>query len=107
MLYFLYDPRMPGEEARVLAAGAEIMKLCVDVGGSISGEHGISIEKQGFVPWIFSEVDLRTVVAVQAAFNPPGRCNPGSIFPTAKSCVPGELAYRPHPLEERGLAQRL
>lgn len=105
MLYFLYDPRKPGEAARVLAAGAEIMKLCVDVGGSISGEHGIGIEKQNVMP--FSEADLCTMAAVKGAFNPTGRCNPSKIFPTAKSCVPGELAYRPHPLEERGLAQRL
>lgn len=107
MLYFLYDPRKPGEAARVLAAGAEIMKLCVDVGGSISGEHGIGIEKQNVMPWSFSEADLCTMPAVKAVFNPTVRCNPSKIFPTAKSCVPGELAYRPHPLEERGLAQRL
>jgi glycolate dehydrogenase FAD-linked subunit len=103
----LYDPRNPGEVERVLAAGAEIMKVCVEVGGSISGEHGIGIEKQNFMPWIFSEKDLQAMAAVKAAFNPTGRCNPGKVFPTAKSCVPGELAYRPHPLEERGLAQRL
>jgi glycolate oxidase len=103
----LYDPRRPGEVERVLAAGAEIMKACVGVGGSISGEHGIGIEKQNFMPWIFSEADLRAMAAVKEAFNPSGRCNPGKIFPTAKSCVPGEIAYRPHPIEERGLAQRL
>jgi glycolate oxidase len=103
----LYDPRHPGEVERVLSAGAEIMKACVEVGGSISGEHGIGIEKQNFMPWIFSEADLKTMAAVKTAFNPTGRCNPGKIFPTAKSCVAGEIAYRPHPLEERGLAQRL
>ncbi len=103
----LYDPRNPGEVERVLAAGAEIMKVCVEVGGSISGEHGIGIEKQNFMPWIFSDTDLKAMAAVKAAFNPTGRCNPGKIFPTAKSCVPGEVAYRPHPIEERGLAQRL
>jgi glycolate dehydrogenase FAD-linked subunit len=103
----LYDPRNPGEVERVLAAGAEIMKVCVDVGGSISGEHGIGVEKQNFMPWIFSAADLEVMAAVKAAFNPGGRCNPGKIFPTAKSCVPGEIAYRPHPIEERGLAQRL
>ncbi len=103
----LYDPRNPGEVERVLQAGAEIMKVCVEVGGSISGEHGIGIEKQNFMPWIFSEADLRAMAAVKAAFNPTGRCNPGKVFPTAKSCVPGEIAYRPHPIEERGLAQRL
>jgi len=103
----LYDPRNPGEVERVLTAGAEIMKVCVEVGGSISGEHGIGIEKQNFMPWIFSDADLKAMAAVKAAFNPTGRCNPGKIFPTAKSCVPGEIAYRPHPIEERGLAQRL
>ena len=54
----LYDPRIPGEEERVLAAGAEIMRACVDVGGTISGEHGIGLEKRDFMPWIFSEADL-------------------------------------------------
>ena len=103
----LYDPRVPGEVERVLAAGAEIMKVCVEVGGSISGEHGIGVEKQNFMPWIFTEADLAAMAAVKAAFNPTGRCNPGKIFPTAKSCVPGEIGYRPHPIEERGLAQRL
>jgi len=103
----LYDPRRPGEEGRVLQAGAEIMKVCVEVGGSISGEHGIGIEKQNFMPMIFSEADLATMARVKAAWNPTGRCNPGKIFPTSKSCVPGELAYKPHPIEERGLAQRL
>ena len=90
---------------RIVQAGAEIMKVCVEVGGSISGEHGI--EKQNVMPWIFSEADLRAMAAVKAAFNPTGRCNPGKVFLTAKSCVPGEIAYRPHPIEERGLAQRL
>jgi glycolate oxidase len=103
----LYDPRIAGEVERVLAAGAAIMKACVDVGGSISGEHGIGLEKRDFMPWIFSEADLRAMAAVKAAFNPTGRCNPGKVFPTAKSCVPGELGYQPHPLEESGLIQRL
>jgi glycolate oxidase len=103
----LYDPRRPGEEARVLAAGAAIMQVCVEVGGSISGEHGIGLEKRDFMPWIFGEADLRTMAEVKAAFNPTGRCNPGKIFPTRKSCAPAELAYQPHPLEASGLIQRL
>jgi glycolate dehydrogenase FAD-linked subunit len=78
-----------------------------DVGGSISGEHGIGIEKQNFMPWIFSAAAFEVTAAVKAAFNPGGRCNPGKVFPTAKSCVPGEIVYHPHPIEERGLAQRL
>jgi glycolate oxidase len=103
----LYDPRKPGEEARVLAAGAEIMRACVDAGGTISGEHGIGLEKRDFMPWIFSEADLATMAAIKAVFNPTGRCNPGKMFPTRKSCAPGEIAYQPHPLEASGLIQRL
>jgi glycolate oxidase len=103
----LYDPRRPGEEARVLAAGAEIMRACVDAGGTISGEHGIGLEKRDFMPWIFSEADLATMAAIKAVFNPTGRCNPGKVFPTRKSCAPGEIAYQPHPLEASGLIQRL
>jgi len=103
----LYDPRKPGEEQRVLAAGAEIMHACVEVGGTISGEHGIGLEKRDFMPWIFSETDLATMAAVKAVFNPTGQCNPGKMFPTKKSCAPGEIAYQPHPLEASGLIQRL
>ncbi|PYM08708.1 MAG: FAD-binding oxidoreductase [Candidatus Rokuibacteriota bacterium] len=103
----LYDPRIPGEEARVLAAGAEIMKVCAEVGGSISGEHGIGLEKADFMPFIFSEADLELMRRLKEAFNPGGLCNPGKIFPTKKSCVEvGPVAYRPHAIEEKGLAQR-
>jgi len=103
----LYDPRKPGEEARVVAAGAEIMKVCADVGGSISGEHGIGLEKVDFMPFIFSAADLELMQRLKNAFNPTGLCNPGKVFPTKKSCVEvGPVAYRPHPIEEKGLAQR-
>jgi glycolate oxidase len=102
----LYDPRKPGEEERVVAAGAEIMRLCAEVGGSISGEHGIGVEKADFMPFIFSAADLAFMQKVKAAFNPTGRCNPGKVFPTQKTCGEAALAYRAHPLEEKGLAQR-
>jgi glycolate dehydrogenase FAD-linked subunit len=103
----LYDPRKPGDEARVLAAGAEIMKVCAEVGGSISGEHGIGLEKSDFMPFIFSAADLAFMHRLKGAFNPTGLCNPGKIFPTKKSCGEvGPVAYRPHPIEEKGLAQR-
>jgi len=103
----LYDPRRPGEEARVVAAGAEIMKVCAEVGGSISGEHGIGLEKSDFMPFIFSAADLALMRRLKNAFNPTGLCNPGKMFPTKKSCVEvGPVAYRPHAIEEKGLAQR-
>ncbi len=103
----LYDPRKPGEEARVVAAGAEIMKVCAEVGGSISGEHGIGVEKADFMPFIFSAADLALMQRLKDAFNPRGLCNPGKVFPTRKPCVEiGPVAYRPHAIETQGLAQR-
>src|SRR2546422_697936 len=89
------------------AGGAEIMRLCAEVGGSISGEHGIGLEKADFMPFIFSVADLEFMRRLKQAFNPTGRCNPGKVFPTRKSCgEAGPVAYRPHPIEEKGLAQR-
>ncbi|MBI2162441.1 MAG: FAD-binding protein [Candidatus Rokubacteria bacterium] len=103
----LYDPRRPGEEARVVEAGAEIMRVCAEVGGSISGEHGIGLEKADFMPFIFSAADLALMQRLKHAFNPTGLCNPGKVFPTRKSCVEvGPVAYKPHAIEEKGLAQR-
>jgi glycolate oxidase len=102
----LYDPRKPGEEARVVEAGGQILKVCAEVGGSISGEHGIGLEKVDYMPLIFSEADLQCMHRVKEAFNPTGLCNPGKIFPNHKACVEVGPAYRPHPIEDKGLAQR-
>jgi glycolate oxidase len=103
----LYDPRKPGEEERVVAAGAEIMKVCAEVGGSISGEHGIGLEKADFMPFIFSAADLALMQRLKHAFNPHGLCNPGKVFPTKHTCGEGgAVAYKPHAIEEQGLAQR-
>src|SRR5881397_2577618 len=90
----LYDPRKPGEEARVVDAGAQIMKVCAEVGGSISGEHGIGLEKADFMPFIFTAADLALMQRLKDAFNPRGLCNPGKVFPTRKSFVEtGPVAY--------------
>src|SRR5712691_5476618 len=102
----LYDPRVPGEEARVVEAGGEILKVCADVGGSISGEHGIGLEKVDYMSLIFSEADLAFMRSLREAFNPRNLCNPGKIFPSRKACGESGPAYRPHPIEEKGLAQR-
>jgi glycolate dehydrogenase FAD-linked subunit len=102
----LYDPRIPGEEARVVQAGGEILKVCADVGGSISGEHGIGLEKMDYMSLIFSEADLDFMRRLREAFNPRNLCNPGKIFPSRKACGESGPAYRPHPIEEKGLAQR-
>jgi glycolate oxidase len=102
----LYDPRKPGEVARVVTAGGEILKVCADVGGSISGEHGIGLEKMDYMPLIFTEADLHAMRGVRDAWNPRGLCNPGKIFPSRKACGEASIAYRPHPIEAQGLAQR-
>jgi glycolate oxidase len=83
-----------------------ILKMCAEVGGSVSGEHGIGLEKLNDMPLIFSEAVLRCMRRLKEAFNPAGRCNPGKIFPSRKACVEVGPAYRPHPIEEKGLAQR-
>jgi glycolate oxidase len=70
--------------------GGEILKLCVKVGGSISGEHGIGADKKCFMPEMFSEADLETMQYVREAINPKGLANPGKIFPTPRTC--GEAA---------------
>jgi glycolate oxidase len=94
----LYDGAREGEAARALRLSIEIVELCVDYGGSISGEHGIGFEKAGSMPRMFSRDDLDVMQRVRAAFDPAGRCNPGKIFPAPGLC--GEGTYRRSPLEE-------
>ena len=96
----LFDERVPGASQRVLEAGEEIMRLCVDAGGALSGEHGIGIEKQEFMAWIFSEEDLAAMAALRPAFGADERFNPGKIFPGARSGC-GDMSQA---LMERALA---
>jgi len=86
----LYDNAVPGALEKVEELGGEILKLCVKVGGSISGEHGIGADKKCFMPDMFSETDLETMQWVRQVFNPKGLANPGKIFPTPRTC--GEAA---------------
>ncbi len=90
----LFDERDPDQCQRVLAASGEILEACVEVGGSISGEHGIGVEKMDYMPLIFSPEDLALMANVKAVFNPSGLCNPGKIFPTSKSCIEVGLGRR-------------
>ena len=81
-----YDGRDEDEKLRVLEAGREILELCVAVGGSISGEHGIGTEKASYMGLLFSESDLDFMSAMRDVWNPGGLCNPGKLFPTAHGC---------------------
>lgn len=91
----LFDERDPEELKRVIEAGEEILALCVRVGGSITGEHGIGVEKIDAMPLLFSPADLAFMERLRGVFNRNELCNPGKIFPTAKSCV--EAKWRPRP----------
>ena len=82
----LFDERKPGELERAIAAGADILRACIARGGSISGEHGIGIEKRDCMPLQFSPDDLGFMARFKAAFNPRGLCNPGKMFPTSRTC---------------------
>lgn len=90
----LYDEAVPGALAKVEELGGEILKLCVRVGGSISGEHGIGADKRCFMPDMFSTADLETMQQVRHAINPKELANPGKIFPTPRTC--GEGAHIHH-----------
>jgi glycolate oxidase subunit GlcD len=89
----LFDERDPEELRRVVAAGEEILKLCVRVGGSITGEHGIGVEKINAMPLLFTEADIALMERLRGVFNRSDLCNPGKLFPTSKSCV--EVKWRP------------
>jgi glycolate oxidase subunit GlcD len=92
-----YDGRDAEEAARVLAAGHEILELCMAMGGSISGEHGIGSEKLSHVPLMFGPTDLDVMARVRRAFDPAGLCNPGKVLPERASCA--EPAKWPKMLE--------
>jgi glycolate oxidase len=83
----LYDERDAGQRERVLKASGEILRVCAEVGGSLSGEHGIGIEKMNDMPLVFSETDLALMLKVRSVFNPENLCNPGKIFPTPGRCI--------------------
>ena len=87
----LFDPEEEGATERVLQLGGEIMKLCVDAGGSITGEHGIGTEKREYMDWMFSEADLEAMSSVRLAFDPTGRFNPCKILPTGHGCAQGHF----------------
>jgi glycolate oxidase len=83
----LWDSDVAGAEERVIDAGAEIMRVCAAAGGSLSGEHGIGMEKKDLMPLIFSQDDVAQMLRIKAAMDPSGLCNPGKMFPTAGRCL--------------------
>jgi glycolate oxidase len=81
-----FDAGLPGVLDRVHAAGSDLIKVCVGVGGSLSGEHGIGLEKRDFMSLVFNDADLDAKARVRDAFDPDGRLNPGKILPEGSRC---------------------
>lgn len=82
----LFDERDPDQVQRVLAASDEILNRCIDLGGSVTGEHGIGVEKISFMNRLFSPEDLAVMRSIRDCFNPEGRCSPGKMLPVSAGC---------------------
>jgi glycolate oxidase len=98
----LYDANKPGELERAERFGADILKLCVEVGGVLTGEHGVGVEKRDLMPTMFNKADLAQQQRVKCAFDPAGLLNPGKVFPELHRCAElGKLHVHrgqlPHP----------
>ncbi|HTX46163.1 MAG TPA: FAD-linked oxidase C-terminal domain-containing protein [Solirubrobacteraceae bacterium] len=102
-----FDAARAGEAERAEELAGLIIRTCVDAGGSITGEHGVGIDKKAYMPAMFSEPDLDAFHRLRCAFDPAGLANPGKVMPTPRLCgeVPGP--YRAHPLEQAGIAARM
>ncbi len=85
----LYDSNREGDLQKAEALGAEILKLCVEVGGVLSGEHGIGLEKRDLMPCMFNDADLDAQEHIKAAFDPRQLLNPGKVFPVLRRCIEG------------------
>ncbi len=100
----LYDGRAPDGLARAEALAGRILQMCVAMGGSITGEHGVGVEKRDYLPAMFSAEEIGCMARVRAAFDPLGIANPGKMFPTAGA--PALTQPGLHPLERSGVISR-
>ncbi len=102
----LFDDSVEGQAEQAEEVSAAILDLCIEYGGSITGEHGVGMDKAKYMPRMFTDDDLDTMQLVRCAFDPRGLSNPGKVFPTPRLCgeVPGRHKGA-HPLQEAGLAE--
>ncbi len=103
----LYDGGVPGEADRAEDLATAIVELCVDSGGSITGEHGVGSDKACSMPKMFSDADLTVMAQVRAALDPDNICNPGKVLPTPRLCGERPGPWRAHPLEAAGVIERM
>ncbi len=103
----LYDDGVEGEPELAERLATAILDVCIDAGGSLTGEHGVGVDKVCSMPKLFGSSDLAVMQRLRDAFDPDGLANPGKVLPTPRLCgeVPGP--YRAHPLERAGVAERL
>ncbi|HEY2948317.1 MAG TPA: FAD-linked oxidase C-terminal domain-containing protein [Micromonosporaceae bacterium] len=102
----LFDDAVEGQAERAEDVSGAILDLCIEHGGSITGEHGVGMDKAKYMPRMFTDDDLDTMQLVRCAFDPDRLSNPGKVFPTPRLC--GEIPGRrrgAHPLQEAGLAE--
>ena len=100
----LYNGSVEGELEKAEALAGEILEMCIEMGGSITGEHGIGMEKRPYLPKMFSETDINFQKATRAAFDPDLIANPGKMFPEGQA--PALVQSGLHPLEKEGIASR-
>ena len=91
---FYFDDRDPKQVEAVVEAGEEIIRRCVELGGSVTGEHGVGVEKQDLLPLMFSPDDLRLQGMAKQIFNDGDLCNPCKVLPNQKSCVEHKKRWR-------------
>jgi glycolate oxidase len=103
----LYDAAVPGQAEQAEHLATAIVELCVEQGGSITGEHGVGSDKACSMLKMFSSEDLTVMARIRAAFDPQGICNPGKVLPTPRLCGERPGPYRPHPLESAGVIERM
>jgi glycolate oxidase len=101
----LYDGKIEGQAEHAESVAVEILRICLAHGGSITGEHGVGVDKSPYMAEQFTAEDLDTMQRLRCAFDPSSLCNPGKVFPTPRLCgeVPGP--YRQHPIQAAGLAE--
>jgi glycolate dehydrogenase FAD-linked subunit len=101
-----FDAKNPGESERAEEVAGKILTACVEAGGSITGEHGVGVDKKKHMTEMFSEHDLEAFQRLRCAFDPEGLANPGKVMPTPRLCAEVPGTYRRHPLEQAGVAER-
>jgi len=100
----LFNGREPGALERAEALAGKILKMCVAMGGSLTGEHGLGVEKRAYLPDMFSAEEIDCMKRLRAAFDPLGIANPGKMFPGTEA--PALTQHGLHPLEKAGVISR-